>query len=456
MVGKNLLSETLADSQNKKTMIEVFGLGYIGLPLAIRLADSGWKVTGIDISQDRVRRLEQNNLMESELNLKKEFLECRNNKSLSFSTEPQKNTNSKIGIICVPTPIPNDYEKSNIFVKSAIKNFLETSKEGDLIIIESSVEVGTTEEMKKLIELQGFEVGQNFGLCCCPERIDPLNKKWDLENIPRIIYCSDDISFEISKKIYEHVNNSNLIRVSLPKVVEVVKSFENAFRLVNISLVNELAILCEKLGINVKEVIDAASTKPFGFLPFFSGAGAGGHCIPKDPIFLLNSSKKFGFEFKTIDEALKTNKIIPKHIVDSIQKFLSTTELENSVIVCGLSYKQDMEDMRDTPGFKILNELIQRNFKVSVYDPFFKNELLEKYLKENNLNNIKFEVLENLDDESIKNFNCLCVVQHHTKIEDRLNEIYENSLIPFIYDCQNKITKKSTSKTILKSLGNNI
>jgi len=310
--------------------------------------------------------------------------------------------------------------------------------------------------MKKLIELQGFEVGQNFGLCCCPERIDPLNKKWDLENIPRIIYCSDDISFEISKKIYEHVNNSNLIRVSLPKVVEVVKSFENAFRLVNISLVNELAILCEKLGINVKEVIDAASTKPFGFLPFFSGAGAGGHCIPKDPIFLLNSSKKFGFEFKTIDEALKINKIIPKHIVDSIQKFLSISKLDNSVVVCGLSYKQDMEDMRDTPGFKILNELIQRNFKVSVYDPFFKNELLEKYLKENNLNKIKFEVLENLDDESIKKFNCLCIVQHHTKIKDRLNKIYENSIIPFIYDCQNKIENKSSSKTILKSLGNHI
>ena len=115
-----------------------------------------------------------------------------------------------------------------------------------------------------------------------------------------------------------------------------------------------------------------------------------------------------------------------------------------------------MEDMRDTPGFKILNELIQRNFKVSVYDPFFKNELLEKYLEENNLNNIKFEILKNLDNESIKNFNCLCVVQHHTKIEDRLNEIYENSLIPFIYDCQNKIAKKSTSKTMLKSLGNNI
>jgi len=133
MIGKNLLSETLSDSQNKKTMIEVLGLGYIGLPLAIRLAASGWKVTGIDINQDRVRRLEQNNLMESELHQKKEFLECRNNQNLSFSTEPQKNTNSKIGIICVPTPIPKPGVKSDVYVRTAVEKFRDTSKEGSIM-----------------------------------------------------------------------------------------------------------------------------------------------------------------------------------------------------------------------------------------------------------------------------------------------------------------------------------
>jgi len=449
-----MLKQTLEKVNSKNFEIEVVGLGYVGFPLAVRLAKSGFRVRGIDVNPERIKRLEANQLMDSETNLKDSFLKCRKNGNLSFSGKSQKSELPKIGIVCVPTPIPNNDVKSNIFVKSAIENILGTSKKGDLIIIESSVEVGTTDEMGNIIESKGFEIGQDFGLCCCPERIDPQNKKWDLENIPRIIYCSDDVSFQISKKIYEHVNNSKLIRISSAKVAEVVKSFENTFRLVNISLVNELAILCEKLGINVKEVIDAASTKPFGFMPFYPGAGAGGHCIPKDPTFLLESSQKFGFNFKTIDDALKINKTIPTYIVENLEKYFSKFNLEKSIIVCGLSYKADMEDMRDSPGFKILNELIQRKFTVAVYDPFFKEEFVGKYLSENNCEGIKLSVLKNLDDSSISKFSCLCIVQYHTKTQPRLNEIYKNSKIPFIYDCQNKLEKINNSKTILKSFGN--
>jgi len=449
----SMLKQTLEIVNSKNFEIEVFGLGYVGFPLAIRLAKSGFKVRGIDVNPERISRLEANHLMDSEINLKDTFLECRKDGKLSFSKKSEKSEFPKIGIICVPTPIPNDDVKSNVYVKSAIENFLETSKKGDIIIIESSIEVGTTDEMKELIESKGLVVGQNFGLCCCPERIDPQNKKWDLENIPRIIYCSDDVSFEISKKIYAHINNSNLIRVSSPKVAEVVKSFENAFRLVNVSLVNELAMLCDKLEISVNDVINAAATKPFGFLPFYPGAGAGGHCIPKDPMFLSNSSKKFGFDFKTIDESLKINRTIPKYIVDSIEDLVINAGLEKRVLVCGLAYKADMEDMRDSPGFKILNELIQKNFKVAGYDPYFKEELIEKYLTENNMTGKKFEILKDLDDESIKKFSCVCIVQHHTKTENRLQEIYQNSLIPLIYDCQSKLKKTKETKSILKTFG---
>ncbi len=196
----SMLKQTLEKVNSKNFEIEVFGLGYIGFPLAVRLAKSGFKVRGIDVNPERISRLEANHLMDSEINLKDTFLECRKNGKLSFSKKSEKSELPKIGIICVPTPIPNDDVKSNMYVKSAIENFLETSKKGDIIIIESSVEVGTTEEMRELIESKGVDVGKNFGLCCCPERIDPQNKKWDLENIPRIIYCSDDVSFEISKK----------------------------------------------------------------------------------------------------------------------------------------------------------------------------------------------------------------------------------------------------------------
>ena len=172
--------------------------------------------------------------------------------------------------------------------------------------------------MSEILKDGGFTLGQDFGLSFCPERIDPSNKEWGIENIPRVIYCSDDITFSISKIIYDNVNGGNLIRVESPKIAEVVKSFENAFRLVNISLVNELAILCDKLGINVKEVINAAATKPFGFMPHYPGAGAGGHCIPKDPRFLLESARKLETRFDTIEHALEINDHMPKYILSLI------------------------------------------------------------------------------------------------------------------------------------------
>ena len=448
-----MLTKTLEKVTAKNFEIEVFGLGYVGLPLAIRLSTAGFKVRGIDTNNERVERLTQKTLMESEISLKNEFLECIKQENLSFSDKSKKINLPKIGIICVPTPIPNENIKSDIYVESAIRDFLNSCNKHDLIIIESSIEIGTTEKMKDLIEQNGFKIGEDFGLCFCPERIDPQNKKWNLANIPRVIYCSDDTSFQITKKIYKHVNNSNLIRVKSPKVAEVVKSFENTFRLINISLVNELAILCDNLGIDVKEIIDAAATKPFGFMPFYSGAGAGGHCIPKDPLFLLNSSKKYDSDFQTISQALKTNQYVPKYIANSIKKNLTEMKLPLSALVCGMSYKPDIEDMRDSPGFKVVKELIDSGFKTAIYDPFFKKELLPKYIIENKLEKQDFEILENIDDSLIENFSCLCIVQHHHKMKTRLEEIYHNNTIPLIYDCQNKLEKSSTSKSILKSLG---
>ena len=448
-----MLEKTLDAILSKAFIIEVFGLGYVGFPLAVRLANSGFKVRGIDINSQRIERLKNNELMESEIHLKSEFIHCRNNKNLELTTSPVKSEKPKIGIISVHTPIPDENTPSNKFVKEAIENFLETSKVGDLIILESSVEGGTTEEMEKIVESKGYKIGQDYGFCFCPERIDPQNKKWHLENIPRIIYCSDDTTFKIAEKIYKNVNKAHLLRVESPKIAEVVKSYENAFRLVNISLVNELAILCDKLGINVMDVIKAAATKPFGFIPFYPGAGAGGHCIPKDPRFLLDAAKKYDVKFSTIENALQVNFEIPKYICNSIEKTLEKINLEKSVLVCGLTYKPDVEDMRDSPGFKLLNEFKKRNFKVSAYDPYFKKELLSKYLKENNLEGLDFENKKNLNDNDLQNISCLCIVQHHTKIKFRLMEIYEKSLLPFIYDCQSQFEKKTDSKTLFDSLG---
>ena len=439
--------------QLNKFSVEIFGLGYVGFPLAIKLAKSGLKVKGIDINPQRLQRLLSNDLYESELNLKEEFLQSKKNGNLEILESPVKTDLPKVGIICVPTPIPDEKTKSIKYVKSAVENFLDSASKGDMIILESSIEVGTTEEIKKIISLKGFQVGEDFGLCFCPERIDPANKEWGIENIPRVIFCSDDHSYEISKIIYQNVNGGNLVRVSSSRVAEVVKSFENAFRLVNISLVNELAILCDNLGISAKEVIDAASTKPFGFLAHYPGAGAGGHCIPKDPRFLLESAKKYESNFETILNALKINSLMPSYVANSIVKDLEKIKLKKSVLVSGLSYKANVEDMRDSAGFKIISELKNRNCEVYAFDPFFNVDFIDKYLIENNLEEFNVQVLNELDEEDIKKISCICIVQHHDISKQKIQEIYEKSLVPYIYDCQNKLNKNNSSKTLVEGLG---
>ena len=453
-MNKNLhLKETLEKINSKDCSIQVFGLGYVGFPLSIRLAKSGFKVIGIDTDLRKIENLKNNSLSDTQLSLNTAFLESIQNGNFVPTTIPLKTDLPRIGIICVPTPVPDGKNNSEVHVISAVEKFLDTSKRGDVLILESSVKGGTTEELIKIVKSRKYALGVDFGLCFCPERIDPLNQKWKLENIPRIIFASDDLTYQIAQKIYEPINNSTLFRVNSSRVAEIVKSFENAFRLVNISLVNELAILCDKLQINVNEVIDAASTKPFGFMPFNSGAGAGGHCIPKDPTFLLYLASQKGFNFSSIKNSLAINSTISRYIVDSIEKTLNQLQLRKSVLVCGLSYKSDVDDMRDSPGFKIANESFQRGFVTAAYDPFFKQELVEKYLIENHLEKLDFKVMPELNQNSIKEYDCICVVQHHTKIKHKIEEIYKKSLIPLIYDCQSKLNYNLKSKTILKGLG---
>ena len=448
------LNETVESINKKSISIEIFGLGYVGFPLTVRLASAGFQITGIDVNQDRIKRLENNQLMDSEIHLEEDYIQCRKKQNIKLESNSLESSSPRVGIICVPTPIPTKEISSDVYVKSAVESFLSCSKPGDVIILESSIEVGTTEIINEIIKNKGFEVGKDFGLCFCPERIDPSNKEWGIENIPRVIYCSDNSSFDIAKGIYLHVNGGNLLKVNSPRIAEIVKSFENAFRLVNITLVNELAMLCDKLNVNVKEIIDAAATKPFGFLPHYPGAGAGGHCIPKDPRFLLESAKKLGIKFDTIEHALKINEQMPKYITNSIEEELQNQGLKKNVLVCGLSYKANVEDMRDSPSFKIIQELKKKNFEIFGYDPFFNSDLTEKYLIENHISELHFTKLNNLDDETIKEISCMCIVQHHDENKLRIKEIYDKSLIPFIYDCQSKLVKNLQSNSHLEFLGN--
>jgi UDP-N-acetyl-D-glucosamine dehydrogenase len=448
------LIETKKKITKKDCVIEVFGLGYVGFPLSVKLSNAGFSVSGIETGPEKLKRLENDLLIENEKYLEFDYKKARKKGNLIFSNSSKSLTKPKIGIICVPTPIPKKDIPSDYYVVLAMKDFLSSAKPGDLIIIESSLEVGSTEMIEKLIEREGFKLGFNFGLSYCPERIDPKNKKWDLHNIPRVVFSSDDITFSIIKKIYNHLNKGNLYRIETPKTVEVIKSFENAFRLVNISLVNELAVLCDKLEINISDVINGASTKPFGFMPFYFGAGAGGHCIPKDPIFLSNSSKKFSYKFETIENAIKINSFMPIYISNTINKIIKKNKFPKSVIVCGLSYKMNMSDMRDSPGFKIVREFKNKGYQVFIHDPFLQEKLIDKYFKENEMAHLDVEILYDLKEDSISGIGCLVIVQHHTKTIPKINKIYKKSLVPFIYDCQGKLKKDDKSSCLLKGLGN--
>jgi len=447
------ISDTLGKVNQNDFEIVVFGLGYVGLPLSLRLATHGFKVIGIDTNSRKIDSLKNTSLDSTHIELEPMLKDTISNGKFLPTTKLTKSSLPRIGIICVPTPIPNGKVNSETFVFAAADEFLKTSKKGDVIILESSVRGGTTDELIKKVKSARYSIGEDFGVCFCPERIDPLNQKWKLENIPRIIYATDDITFAIAQKLYGPVNNSHLFRVSSPKVAESVKSFENAFRLVNISLVNELAMLCDKLQIDIKEVLTAASTKPFGFMPFDSGAGAGGHCIPKDPLFLLDSAKKTGMTFSSIKTAVEINSELPAYIASEIKKTLTHMNLGKKVLVCGLAYKQDIEDMRDSPGFKIAHSLSQKGLDVSAFDPHYKKTLEKKYLIENYMNKLDFKILPSLDEKSISGFDCICIVQHHTKTKHHLEQFYIKSLVPLIYDCQNRVVHNPKSKTTLKGFG---
>lgn len=455
--GGRPLEATLEAVRAGRYEAEVYGMGYVGLPLAVRLAGGGVRVTGIDTDAGRVERLRAGRLAGSESHLAGEFGRAVAAGRLSIEPRPAAGGGMpRIGIICVPTPLPGGPEPSSARVMAAAGAFAGSGRAGDVIVIESSVGSGTTDSVRRMIESRGRSVGSDYGLAFCPERIDPANKRWGLENIPRVVYCSDDLTFGVAREVYRHVNSANLLRVSSAAAAEVVKSYENAFRLVNISLVNELAVLCDALGIDSREVISAAATKPFGFMPFAPGAGAGGHCIPKDPRFLSDAARAAGGPaFASIDSALATNAAMPEYVCGRILDRIDSMGLARTAVVCGMAYKADVEDMRDSPGFRIAAGLAARRFRVRAFDPFYDGSLLPRYLVDNGMGgeDAPFEAVGDLGEATLRGTSCLCIVQHHARARRQVEEAYASSMVPVVYDCQNRLRPVAESRAVLDRLG---
>ena len=417
--------------------VAVFGQGYIGLPMAVLLAKNGIKTIGIEKDKQIVDDFKNGKIKSSFGNLSDKIKKLYDDGIYDLVLGVENISEVDVGIISVQTPLTSDNKPNLTFVFKAITDFLSIAKNNSILIIESSLYItAVDDEIIPLIEKNGFKVPEDIGVCYFPERIDPINKEWEIENTPRVFSTTDEKTSKIVREIYSQIIDAKLTELSSIKAAEAVKSFENTFRLVNISFVNEFAQICNNLGINVHEVIKGASTKPFGFLAFHPSAGAGGHCIPKDSAYLTYSAEKVGGKLPIVEESIKTNLKIPLKICDYIESQLKEFDHKNNggtIIISGISYKENTEDCRKSPGLKIANILKERGLNVKIHD-----SIVESFP-------IGFEVVDNLD--SISNVDCICVVQFHDGIKPIIKKIVESGEIRLVIDCKGLLEIKSTDKT---------
>jgi UDP-N-acetyl-D-glucosamine dehydrogenase len=367
------LASTLHDRiANRTAKVGVVGLGYVGLPLAVEFAHAGFSVTGIDLD---ARKADQINRGESYIadvptSVVAPLVAAG---KLSATTDPGAVRDFDTINICVPTPLRKTKDPDLSYVVSAVEAIAGHLHPGMLVILESTTYPGTTEEVvQPILERGGLKAGVDFFLAFSPERVDPGNEKWNTKNVPKVVGGLTPDCARLAGELYRS-SIDRVVEVSSPKVAEMVKLLENTFRAVNIGMVNELAMMCDRLGISVWEVVDAAATKPFGFMPFYPGPGLGGHCIPIDPFYLSWKAKEMGFEARFIELAGQVNGAMPFHVVDKITDALNLHgKAVNgaNIFVLGVAYKRDIDDVRESPALDVMALLLKKGGKVTYHDPF--------------------------------------------------------------------------------------
>ena len=367
-----MLKEKLKTKQAK---IGIIGLGYVGLPLAVEFAREGFSVTGIDTDPEKVRQINKGKsyITDVEGSIVNNLVKSRKLKATTnYSVIKSMDTLS----ICVPTPLTKTKDPDISFIISATNAIKQYIRKGQLIILESTTYPGTTDEIiKPILEEGGLKVGKDFFLAFSPERIDPGNEQYGTNNIPKVVGGITNKCAKLASLLYGQIID-RIIPVSSTKVAEMVKLLENTFRSVNIALVNETAQMCERLGIDVWEVIEAARTKPFGYMAFYPGPGLGGHCIPVDPLFLSWVAKKTGFESRFINLADQVNSNMPQFVVNKVANALNSHKkcISGSRIhIFGVAYKKDVSDFRESPAFDILSKLNSKGAVLSYTDPYIKD-----------------------------------------------------------------------------------
>ncbi len=372
-LGEDASSYTrLADRiENRSARIAVIGQGYVGLPLAVEFCQVGFHVTGIDIDKDRVRTLNRGQSLTPDVSSDTLSALCTSGyyeASWDFSILQ----NSDVILICVPTPLRKSKDPDISYVLATVEEVVKHLRPGQLIILESTTYPGTTEELLlPLFEAQSQVVGEDVFLAFSPERIDPGNKQFTVKDIPKITGGVTPACTQLAALFYRQIV-SKVVEVSSPRVAELAKLYENVFRSVNIALANEFSLMCRQLGVNSREVIDAAASKPFGFMPFYPGPGIGGHCIPIDPAYLAWKMKFSNYQARFIPLAEEINQSMPGHVVDLVSEALNARKLclnGANVLAIGVAYKRGVGDIRESPALQIMDSLMKLGVNILYSDP---------------------------------------------------------------------------------------
>jgi len=418
---------------HKKANISVLGLGFVGLPLAVRFAEVGFPVLGIDVDKDKVESIKKGISY-----IQGVSLAGHRSQPIHASTDFSLLRESDAAIICVPTPLSKTRDPDLSLVLEVARTIAENLHPGQLIILESTTYPGTTRELLlPLMEARGLRVGKDFFLAYSPERIDPGNESFTVSNTPRVIGGITPACLKLAQTLYSQIVGK-VVPVSSTDMAEMVKLLENTFRSVNIALVNEFAIMCQRLGLDVWEVIRAAASKPFGFLPFYPGPGLGGHCIPVDPHYLSWKLRLLAYKARMIELADEINREMPRFVVEKVVEALNRERKSvkgSRILILGVAYKRDSDDVRESPALDIMKLLHEKGGEISYHDP---------HVSQFSFNNQHLDSVP-LSGESLSSCDIVVVVTDHSRFNAR--EIAEHSRL--VMDARN-LTRGIDSKKIVR------
>jgi UDP-N-acetyl-D-glucosamine dehydrogenase len=393
--------------EDKSAQIVVIGAGYVGLPFAVESAEAGFETIAYDLSEEKIASLNEGKSYIGDIPDERLAPLIEGGK-LRGTTESLVMRNADAVIICVPTPLNKTKDPDVSMIMTATEALLSGLRRGQLIVLESTVYPGFTREaMKEQLERTGLRVGRDIFLAFSPERVDPGNKNFATKNTPKVLGGMTESCNKAAIALYEHFIE-NLVPVSSCDVAEMAKLLENTFRSINIGLVNELAIMCNKLNVDVWEVINAAATKPFGFMPFYPGPGLGGHCIPVDPHYLSWKLKTVHYNARFIELAGEVNSSMPEFVVQRIADVLNDAVKPvkgSKVLVLGIAYKPDIDDMRESPALDVIELLKRRGADVSYHDPYVDSITLGE------------ETMENVPFEKISEADIVAIVTNHSSFD---------------------------------------